>query len=140
MAIKSQGTFVRYSNEVADSTAYGAATWETIGEVADVGEPSGEAADIDVTHLMSDAMEYLIGLPDNGAIQISGNFQPDDSGQLLLIAAEDDQDVRWLEINWSDGTIWYYKAFCKKYKPSASVNGKTPFSASFRTTGARNIV
>lgn len=140
MAIKSQGTFVRFSNEVAPTTAYGAATWETIGQVSDVGEPSGEAADIDVTHLMSDAMEYLIGLPDNGAIQISGNFAPDDDGQNLLVTAEDDQDKRWLELNWSDGTIWYYQAFCKKYKPSAAVNGKVPFTASFRTTGARVIV
>lgn len=136
MAIKSQGTTVHISSEDADVTAYGAATFVKVGECDNVGEPSGEASDIDVTHLESEAKEYLIGLPDNGNIAISGNFVPSDLGQLELIDAKDDQERRWLKITWSSGDIWYIKVLVKKYAPSAAVDGKTPFSASFRTSGA----
>ncbi|WP_257556415.1 phage tail tube protein [Sphingobium sp. CFD-2] len=136
MAIKSQGTTVHISNEDADATAYGSATFAKVGEVDNVGEPSGEAADIDVTHLESEAKEYLIGLPDNGNIAISGNFVPDDTGQLELRDAKDVQERRWLKITWSSGDVWYIKALVKKYAASAAVDGKTPFSSSFRTSGA----
>ena len=136
MAIKSQGTTVHISNEDADVTAEGSATFAQVGEVADVGEPSGEASDIDVTSLSSTAMEYLSGLPDNGNIQITGNFLPADTGQLELITAMDAQEARWLKITWSSGANWSIKALVKKYAPSAAVNGKVPFTATFRTTGA----
>lgn len=135
-AIKSQGTTVHISSDDADSTVYASATFVKVGEVSNIGEPSGEAADIDVTHLESSAKEYLIGLPDEGNIQIQGNFDPDDTGQAELKAAKDDQTRRWLKITWSSGDIWYIKALCKKYSPSAGVDSKVPFSSNFRTSGA----
>lgn len=135
-AIKSQGTTFAISNEDASVTVYGSATFAALGEVNNVGEPSGEAADIDVTHLLSTAKEYIIGLPDNGNMQVAGNFIPTDTGQLRAIAAMDSQVPVWAKWTFSSGAVWSIKCFVKKFAPSAQVDGKVPYSMSLRTTGA----
>lgn len=134
-AIKSQGTTFKISSDDADLTVYGSATHILVSESATIGEPSGEAADIDVTHLGSDEMEYLIGLPDQGSMQVSGNFVADDAGQLEMEAALGAQNRRWVTVTFSNGVSRYAKALCKKYAPSASVNSKVPFSSNFRISG-----
>lgn len=137
MAIKSQGTLFHISNENADSTVFGSATFAKVGEVSSVGEADGEASDIETTHLESTAKEFLIGLPDEGNIQIGGNFVSADLGQLEVEESRQLQERRWVKVTWSNGVIWYWKATAKKYSASAEVDGKTPFTAKFRTTGAR---
>lgn len=136
MALKSQTSTVHISNEDADSTAYGSATFDKIGEVTNIGAPSGEAADIDTTHLESTAKEYLIGLPDEGNIEISMNAIASDAGHSELITAKDAQTRRWLKFTWSNGNVWYVKGLVKKYTWSAGVDAKIEASASFRLTGA----
>jgi hypothetical protein len=136
MALKSQTSTVHVSNENADSTAYGSATFDKVGEVTSIGAPDGEAADIDTTHLESLAKEYLTGLPDNGNIEIAMNAIASDPGHSELITAMDAQTRRWLKITWSNGNVWYIKALVKKYGWSAGVDAKIDASASFRTSGA----
>lgn len=136
MALKSQTSTVHISNEDADVTAYGSATFAKVGEVTNIGAPSGEAADIDVTHLESLAKEYLVGLPDEGNIEIAMNGIAGDAGHDELIAAKDDQSRRWLKITWSNGDVWYIKALVKKYTWSAGVDAKIEAAAAFRTSGA----
>lgn len=136
MALKSQTSTVHISNEDADSTAYGSATFDKIGEVTNIGAPSGEAADIDTTHLESAAKEYLVGLPDEGNIEIAMNAIEGDDGHDEMITAKDAQNRRWLKIVWSSGSIWYIKALVKKYTWSAGVDAKIDAAGSFRTSGA----
>lgn len=136
MALKSQTSKVYISPENADSTALGSATFLKIGEVTNIGAPSGEAADIDTTHLESEAMEYLTGLPDNGNIEIAMNAIEGDPGHDELIDAMDVQERRWLQIVWSSGATWSIKALVKKYTWAAGVNSKIEAASSFRTSGA----
>jgi hypothetical protein len=136
MALKSQTSTVHISNEDADSTVYGSATFDKVGQVTNIGAPSGEAADIDTTHLESLAKEYLVGLPDEGNIEIAMNAIAGDDGHDELITAKDDQSRRWLKITWSNGDVWYIKALVKKYTWSAGVDAKIEAAASFRTSGA----
>ena len=136
MALKSQTSTVHISNEDADTTAYGSATFDKVGEVVNIGAPDGEAADIDTTHLESTAKEYLVGLPDNGNIEIAMNGISGDAGHSELITAMDAQQRRWLKITWSNATVWYVKALVKKYTWSAGVDAKIEAAASFRTSGA----
>lgn len=136
MALKSQTSTVHISNEDADATAYGVATFAKVGEVTNIGAPDGEAADIDTTHLESTAKEYLTGLPDNGNIEISMNAISGDLGHTELIDAMDVQERRWVKITWSNDDVWYIKALVKKYTWSAGVDAKIEASASFRTSGA----
>ncbi|MFZ5745277.1 MAG: phage tail tube protein [Pseudomonadota bacterium] len=135
MALKSQTTTVHISNENADSTAYSSATFAKIGEVSNIGAPSGEAADIDTTHLESAAKEYLVGLPDEGNIEIAMNAISGDPGHDELIAAKDDQSRRWVKITWSNGDIWYIKGLVKKYTWSAGVDAKIEAASTFRLSG-----
>ena len=136
MALKSQTSTVHISNEDADATALGVATFAKVGEVTNIGAPSGESADIDTTHLESEAKEYLIGLPDEGNIEIAMNAIEGDAGHEALIDAKDSQERRWLKITWSSGAVWSIKALVKKYTWSASVDAKIEAAASFRTSGA----
>ena len=136
MAIKSQGSKVYISNEDADLTVYASATFAKIAQTNNIGAPSGEAADIDVTHLESLAKEYLTGLPDNGNIEIAMNAVSSDAGHDELIAALDAQERRWLKIEWSNGDVWHIAALVKKYTWSAGVDAKIDAAASFRTSGA----
>jgi hypothetical protein len=136
MALKSQTSTVHISNEDADTTVYGSATFDKVGEVTNIGAPSGEAADIDTTHLESTAKEYLVGLPDNGSIEIAMNAVSSDAGHSELITALDAQNRRWLKITWSSGAVWYIKALVKKYTWSAGVDAKIEAAASFRTSGS----
>jgi hypothetical protein len=136
MALKSQTSTVHISNEDADSTVYGSATFDKVGEVTQIGAPSGEAADIDTTHLESLAKEYLVGLPDEGNIELAMNAVTSDDGHAELITAKDDQSRRWLKITWSSGAVWYIKALVKKYTWSAGVDSKIDAAAAFRTSGA----
>jgi hypothetical protein len=136
MALKSQTSTVHISNEDADATAYGSATFAKVGEVTNIGAPSGEAADIDCTHLESTAKEYLVGLPDEGNIEISMNAMTSDAGHDELIAAKDSQERRWIKITWSNADVWYVKGLVKKYTWSAGVDAKIEAATSIRTSGA----
>ena len=135
MAIKSQGTALYISNENAALTAFSGATFALVGGVHSIGAPSGQAADIDTTNLLSTAKEYLIGLPDNGNIAIQMNALSGDAGHTVLINAVNDQNPRWLKIIWSNGDTWHIQVFVKDYTWTAAVDGKIDAASSFRTSG-----
>lgn len=139
-AIKSQGTLVYISNENADSTAYGSATFDAIGNVTNIGAPSGEAADIDTTSLESTAKEYLVGLPDNGTIEVAMNALSGDAGHSELKTALAAQTRRWFKIVWSNGDTHYAKALVKKYTWAAGVDTKIEAATSLRISGSWTYV
>lgn len=136
--MKSQGTVIAVSAENAATTAYATATFTPVGEVTDIGEPDGEAAEIDTTHLGSTDMEFLMGLNDNGNIALTGNATtPLDAGHTELFEANGLQESRWIKITRVDGSIRYFKAFVKRMQDiGMSVNGRVPFSSALRISGA----
>ena len=135
-AFHSAGTTIALSNENADTTAAGSATFVTIGGVTDIPETSGEAKDIDVTTLASTEMEYLTGLADEGTLQITMNADGADTGQILLRTAKSDGIRHWLRITWPNGAVWTVKVLVKKYVQGGKVDDKVTANASFRTSGA----
>lgn len=68
MAINSQGSQFLHSGPGSP------ASYVAIEEVISIGGPQGTATLIDVSHLGSTRKEYLQGLADNGAVQLSCNF------------------------------------------------------------------
>ncbi|CAN5335149.1 hypothetical protein BH10PSE12_BH10PSE12_02700 [soil metagenome] len=137
MAFKSQGTTLHISNEDADVTAYGTATFVKVSETASIGEPDGEAADIDVTHLESVEEESLSGIPRNGSIAVSGfASRDDDAGQAEMHAARLAQERRWIKITLSTGAVRYFKGTVKKFADfSAAVDGAVPFNGTIKIAG-----
>lgn len=137
MAIKSQGSTIHISEEDADATAYATATFVKIGQVKSIGEPDGEAAEIDTTHLESTGKEFLMGLNDNGKVAISMNALTTDTGHEELFTARDAQELRWIKITRSDGKIRYFKAVVLKMTDvGMEVDGVVPSSATLRISGA----
>lgn len=55
-----------------------------IGEVVDFNGPGGSSPVINITHLQSTAVEKLIGIPDEGQLSITLNYNPTDAGQAGL--------------------------------------------------------
>jgi hypothetical protein len=137
MAIKSQGTTLHISEEDADTEAYATATFAKVGESVTIGEPDGEASEIDVTHLESTEKEYLVGLADGGNIALSGWYVEDDTGQAEMHAARLSAERRWIKITLSNGAVRYFKGVVKKFSDfSAAVDGAVPFNGTVRISGA----
>lgn len=134
--IKSQGTAVYISSEDADATAYASATWKKIGNLREVGEADGEAAEIETTNLESTEEEFMMGIPRNGKYPISGFAKEGDAGQDECLEARGLQQRRWIKAVKSNGAIRYHKALVLKFTDfSATPDGVIPFSGTIRVAG-----
>ena len=132
-ALKSQGVLFEVSLAGSPNV------WREVGEVTTIGDvDSGDASDIDVTHLQSEAKEYLIGLKDSGVITLEGNLVIGDLGQIQLQQARNDETPRDFRMTLTDSapaTVLTFTAYVKKYGTSAGVDSKLPFNVSLRVTG-----
>lgn len=97
-----------------------------LAEVRDVGFPSTEADEHEVTHLKSPDRykEFIAGLRDGGEFPASFNYDPGSATDLLMAAASATGTVRKMRIAIPDtsgtGTIdwnFTFSAFVKKYGP-----------------------
>jgi hypothetical protein len=66
------------------SATTAASTAVPIGEVVDFSGPGGQAAVIDVTHLLSTAKEKVMGVADEGQLTMGLNFEATNAGQVAL--------------------------------------------------------
>lgn len=137
MAFKAKGTTFHISTEDADTEAYASSTFVKLSETAVIGEPDGEAAEIEVTNLESEEEEFLMGIPRNGNISVSGFAAADtDAGQEEMHNARLSQERRWVRITLSTGAIRYFKAVVKKFADfSANVDGAVPFNGTIKISG-----
>jgi len=114
--------------------------WGTnyIGEVktiSDIGNST--SADVEVTHLTSEAKEYLGGLPDYGEITITGNWIPTDLGQTDLQADELTRATDTLLIEMPNHSkkasgAAYVKTFAVN---NVGIDSPLQFTCTFRMTG-----
>ena len=132
MAMKSQGAVV----EVNDGS-----TWLVIGEITSVEGPSGEAEEIDVTHLGSSAKEYMVGLPDEGSLTLQGNYNPSDAGQSQCWADRASQTKRQFRVTYTDSgpTVASFEAYVKSFSTSLGVGNKISVSIGLRISGAVSL-
>jgi hypothetical protein len=115
-------------------------------EVREVGFPSSEADEHEVTHLKSPnrRKEYIAGLIDGGEFTATLNYDPGNATDLLLTAAQDTGDTRKVKIvipdNSGTGTAdWNMvtSAFVKKWAPdNMEANAPITATVTFRVTGA----
>lgn len=132
--IKTQGTLVEIDT--------GSSTFVAIGGVSSIsGLGGGEAADIDVTDFASTAREFLQGLPDEGNITLSGNYDPADVQQTLMETKRSNQEVATFRITLQDtGTTEFeFNAFVKSFEKNLEADDAVRFSVSLRITGAITI-
>jgi hypothetical protein len=109
-------------------------TWTEIADVPDFGGPDGTASEIDTTHLGSTAKEFLMGLPDEGSISLSINWEPSDNGQQAVIAARKARTEKDFKITYSDSSTATFKGYVLGLSSSGAVDGKIDGSITIRIT------
>lgn len=109
-------------------------TYVTIGGMTEVVDPTGEAADLDATNLASVRKEYIPGLEDAQAVNLTGQRLVADAGQVILSAAVG--TTKSFKQTLSNGEIQTFDAIVKKFGVTGGVDGILMFAASIRPTGA----
>lgn len=106
-----------------------------IGEVTDWNGPGGSAAVIDVTHLLSTRKEKLAGIPDEGQLSLSINFDPSDAGIAAAQAARIARAEKDFKITYSDDQTASFSGYVLGVTSSGSVDGKVSGSITIEVTG-----
>lgn len=134
-AIVSQGITV----EIGDTAS--PPNYDEIPEIKSISGPSTTIPMIDVTSLASAAKEYRPGLKDQGEIQLSINWSPDNSVHADLRTAQSDREIRPFRITWTDTspvTVWTFDAYVMSFSVSAAVDQVVEASVTLRVTGDIN--
>jgi hypothetical protein len=127
------------SSAMSAYTSVGTATpvtWTEIGEVTDWDGPGGSASVITKTTLASDAVEKLLGLPDEGQFNLSVNFYPDDLGQTACRAARAARTEKDFRITYTDDTVQTFKGYVSTFSSSGGVDGLVSGSVGIEISGA----
>lgn len=95
-AFNAQGTVIKRGNGASVES------FTSIGEVKNFNGPSGSANVLDATHLESTAREKVMGLPDEGEITLTMNFDPTSAQHQGLIADRANRVKRNFEQVFSD--------------------------------------
>ncbi|MBN3758160.1 hypothetical protein G3N95_34955 [Paraburkholderia sp. Tr-20389] len=96
-AISAQGTKLYVSDEkfvIDGSLAKAIAGKAEVNNLRSFKGFDGQATEVDITNLSSEAKEYRLGLPDNGNLVIDLDRDFDDEGQGELHVAREESEMR----------------------------------------------
>jgi hypothetical protein len=136
MALQSQGCAIYISTNATTGT-----TVTKLGELVSFNGPSGQAAVIDVTHLLSTAKERLIGLRDEGELSMTLNYSPSDTGQSAFITDRANRTKRKFIVKMSDTAaaetshVIEMKGYCMGWSIAGAVDDKISANAVIAITG-----
>jgi hypothetical protein len=132
-------TFAIYINSTAKTiTAAGTATPITFTNIANVRNFvgfEGVAKDIDVTHMLSTAIENRAGLIDFGQFNLEVDYDPADAGHIALRAKQSAAALGNYKAILSTGGVITFTAFVKKFSLSGGVDAVLRSSIDLRITG-----
>jgi predicted secreted protein len=124
-AIPTQGT----------TFSIGTAPGTLIGDVVSWTGPRFDRSDIDVTHLGSDAKEYLPGLKDAGEFSMDVNFNLHDAGQKLVWDALDSTTPLAVTVTLANDDTLAFDAQVKGFETAGNADDKVTGSITLRITG-----
>lgn len=144
VANQTSGTFELKGVDATGYTAYASGgtaalkTMTAVGECQGIGPGfDGEASEIDVTHLLSTAKEYLLGLQDFGNVSMTLFLtSPNDTGQTRMRAIKASATAEAFTITLPSGQVAAFMAFVKSFPFSQiSPDAALQASPSLRVTG-----
>jgi hypothetical protein len=129
-AISSQGVKISVETAVA-------ATFADLCEIKTFNGFDGQASEIDVTTICSEAKEIRMGLQDFGSFSFEMNYVPDDPGQILM----QDAKAAGTPLNFKftlPATYgeWTFSAYVKAFPIAGGVDGVLTSSVVLRLNGA----
>lgn len=113
--------------------------FSVVGEVTSIAGPSGQASVIDVSTLASTRREKIMGLPDEGQIQVSMNLDPGDTGgQVAMRTARDTREQTNFQITLTDSpaTVLEFAGYVLSFNISVGVDQVITAEATVEVTGA----
>jgi hypothetical protein len=113
--------------------------YTTIPEIKSFSGPGGSATIIDVTDLQSTAKEKRMGLPDEGQLQFTINYIPDNAVHQGLRQDRMDRVERDFRITFTDNspaTTWTFSAFVSGFSVSGAVDNVVEAQVTLEITGA----
>lgn len=128
--VKGAGYTAYTSGGVANSI-----TLTDIAEVTNISGLDGAADEIDVTHLRSQAKEFLVGLEDFGNLSLDLTLNNTDTGQLALRAAKAAATAKVFAILLTDSTVGALVAFVKSFTFNSQGNDAYRGTVQLRVTG-----
>lgn len=110
-----------------------------VSEVISMNTPSGEPAEIDMTHLRSPVKQFRNGLRDEGSITGQMNFIGADPGQLILRAMAKESAPRTVRITLPaqdgfDGYRWTFDALGRGGQASVATDQRVTQDFTLRVT------
>jgi len=132
-AIEAQGIII------ARGTGSGPITYTTIPEIKSFTGPGGSASVIDVTDLSSAAKEKRMGLADEGQLQLTINYIPDNAVHVALRGDRAARSKVPFKITFTDSvpaTVWTFEAFVTGFSVSGAVDGVVEAQVTLEITGA----
>jgi hypothetical protein len=125
---------------ITDNTDAATATpaaWIAIGEIDTWDGPGGSASMYETTHLGSSAKEKMIGLPDEGQLSLSMNWELDtDVGQQAAATARLARTLKNFRLTFSDASTATFGGYVLGLSSSGGVDGKAAGSITIEITGA----
>lgn len=131
--IKTQGTVVSIEKAASPNE------YDPIPGISSIsGLGGGEANDIDVTDFDSTGKEYLIGLKDEGTLQLELNYDPDNAVHTRLETLQDAQTSATFKITLAAGTnkVFTFDAFVKQMNKNLQADDAVRATVQLRITGS----
>lgn len=131
-AIEAQGIVI------SRGTGSGPITYTAIPEIKSFSGPGGSASVIDVTDLASTAKEKRMGLADEGQLQLTINYIPDNTVHMALRADRAARTKVPFQIAFTDAgdTLWTFQAYVTGFNVTGGVDGVVEATVTLEITGA----
>ena len=106
-----------------------------IAEVKTFSGLDGAASEIDVTHLLSTAKEYRLGLVDEGGFSFEMNRVAADAGQVALLTSRNAGTQKTYKLTLPNAETATFDAFAKTFPVAGGVDGVVMHNIGLRITG-----
>ena len=136
-ALKSQGVGF-FLSDLASPEVF-----TEVPDVVSIAGPDGSASEINVTALDSSATEFLMGLPDEGSVQLEMVWGGETSNtqQVALRTARANQSLQHAQIRLTDSprSSYDFQFYVTGWSLSAGVDDAVKCTVTCRITGAVSV-
>lgn len=120
-----------------DAVGFEAETWVLVTEVTEIGEYGREYESIDHAPIDTRIVESIKGNYREGGLPLTIGSVPADPGQVILLAASEDDDDISFKVDRNDGVVDYNIGKVFSFKPTVSGGAIISISAQVTFNGQR---